>query len=185
MRSIPTINTSRVTLRAMRPEDFDRFAAIWADAQVVQFVGGKPKSQAEAWRSFLVNAGHWQMTGFGQWAIEEHSSKRMVGQVGFFNGARELGADFDNHPEAGWVLAREAQGRGLGPEAAEAAHDWFDRVVTGPLVCMIDADHRKSYRLAQALGYKSLRRAEDLSGPVDLLIRKSPPGVGPVFRGAG
>lgn len=184
MRTIPTINTARVTLRAMRPEDFDRYADIWADAQVVQFVGGKPKTRDEAWRSFLVNAGHWQMTGFGQWAIEDHTSKRMLGQVGFFNGARGLGADFDAHPEAGWVLAREAQGRGLGPEAAEAAHDWFDRVVTGPLVCMIDCAHGRSKRLAERLGYRSFRRADEAAGPVDLFIRKSPPGGSLLSSGA-
>lgn len=185
MRAIPTINTARVTLRAMRPDDFARFAEIWADAEVVQFVGGKPKSRDEAWRSFLINAGHWQMMGFGQWAVEEHATKRMLGQVGFFNGARGLGADFDAHPEAGWLLAREAQGRGLGPEAAEAAHDWFDRVVTGPLVCMIDCAHRKSQRLAQNLGYKAFRRADDPDGAVDLFIRKAPPGGGVLPNGAG
>ena len=175
MRAIPTINTSRLTLRAMRPEDFDRYATIWADEDVMHFVGGKARSRAESWRSFLANAGQWQMTGIGQWAIEDHGLKRMVGQVGFFNAAREFGADFDAYPEAGWLLAREAQGRGLGPEAAEAAHDWFDRVVTGPAVCMIDPKHRRSLKLAQALGYKPLRE----TGPEDsalLLIRKSPPG---------
>ncbi len=185
MRSIPTINTARVTLRAMRPEDFERFAEIWSDAQVVQFVGGKPKSRDDAWRSFLINAGHWQMTGYGQWAIEDHGTKRMLGQVGFFNGARGLGEDFDAHPEAGWLLAREAQGRGLGPEAATAAHDWFDRVVTGPLVCMIDCAHRKSQRIAHDLGYKALRRAEMVGGAVDLFIRKAPPGNKVLIHGTG
>lgn len=176
MRAIPTINTARLTLRAMRPEEFNRYAEIWADSDVVHFVGGQARSHAESWRSFLINAGQWHMTGMGQWAIEDHGSKRMVGQVGFFNAARELGDDFDAHPEAGWVLAREAQGRGLGMEAASAAHDWFDRVVTGPLVCMIDPKHRRSLKLAEALGYKSLRRSNDAFGEVDLFIRKAPPG---------
>jgi len=184
MRAIPTINTARLTLRAMRSEDFDRYAQIWADPDVTHFVGGKPKSRSEAWSSFLTNAGHWHMTGVGQWCIEEHGSKRMVGQVGFFNAARGLGDDFDLHPEAGWVLAREAQGRGLGAEAAVAAHDWFDRVVTGPIVCMIDPVHRKSLRLAQNLGYKVLRAERDTLGAVTLLIRKSPPGGRRVSNGA-
>ena len=34
-RHVPTINTARITLRAMRPEDFDRFAEIWAMPEVV------------------------------------------------------------------------------------------------------------------------------------------------------
>lgn len=174
-RHVPTINTARVTLRAMRPGEFDRFAEIWAMPEVAMYIGGKPRSRSDSWKAFLVNAGHWQMTGFGQWGIEEHASKRLVGQVGFFHGARGLGEDFDSVPEAGWVLAPEAQGVGLGIEAAQAAHDWFDRVVTGPLVCMIDPDHSASARIAEQLGYVDMRLAEDEDGPIRLLSRKAPP----------
>ncbi|WP_299144996.1 GNAT family N-acetyltransferase [uncultured Tateyamaria sp.] len=176
-RHVPTINTARVTLRAMRPGDFDRFAEIWAMPEVVQFTGGQARSRDACWHNFLRNAGHWQMTGFGQWAIEEHGSGRMVGQVGFFFGARGLGADFDAVPEAGWVVTPDVQGQGLGREAAQAAHDWFDRVVTGPLVCMIDPAHAVSLHLAERLGYLPLRDAADAAGPVRLMIRKSPPQV--------
>ena len=174
-RHVPTINTARVTLRALRPGEFDRFAEIWAMPEVAQYVGGTPRTRSESWTSFLINAGHWQVTGFGQWGIEEHATKQLVGQVGFFFGARGLGEDFDAVPEAGWVLAPEAQGRGLGLEAAQAAHDWFDRVVTGPLVCMMDPDHGASARIAQTLGYVDMRMAEDEAGPIQLKLRKSPP----------
>ncbi len=174
-RNVPTINTARITLRAMRPQDFDRFAEIWAMPEVVKYTGGQPRSRDICWNNFLRNAGHWQMTGFGQWAIEEHVSGRMVGQAGFFYGARGLGTDFDNVPEAGWVLTPDVHGQGLGREAAQAAHDWFDRVVTGPLVCMIDPEHAVSLHLAETLGYVPLRDAKDAAGPVRLLIRKSPP----------
>ena len=42
IRSTPTLNTSRVTLRAMRPEDFDRFAAICAMPNALRPVSGRP-----------------------------------------------------------------------------------------------------------------------------------------------
>lgn len=174
-RHVPTINTARVTLRALRPGEFDRFAEIWAMPEVTQYVGGVPRSRDASWVSFLNIAGHWQVTGFGQWGIEDHATKRLVGQTGFFYGARGMGEDFDAVPEAGWVLAPEAQGRGLGIEAAQAAHDWFDRVVTGPLVCMMDPDHAASARIAAALGYVDLREAVDEVGPIQLKLRKSPP----------
>ena len=35
VHTIPTINTSRVSLRGMRPEHFPRFADIWAKPEVV------------------------------------------------------------------------------------------------------------------------------------------------------
>lgn len=174
-RTVPTINTARLTLRAMRPSDFDRFAQIWAMPEVVQYIGGARRSRDLSWNAFLKIAGHWQMSGFGQWAIEEHKTKTMVGQVGFFHGARGLGADFGAAPEAGWVLVPQVQGQGLGGEAVNAAHDWFDRVVTGPLVCMVDPENAVSLHLAARLGYVATRVAEVDGGPVQLMLRKSPP----------
>jgi len=45
-RSVPTINTARLTLRAMRAEDFPRYADIWATPAVVTHITGKPKPKA-------------------------------------------------------------------------------------------------------------------------------------------
>ena len=100
-RTIPTINTSRLTLRAMRSEDFKRFAEIWSTPEVVAHISGKPRSKALSWDAFLRNAGHWQISGFGQWAIQPHGTQEMAGQAGFFFGSRGLGEDFDPFPEAG------------------------------------------------------------------------------------
>ncbi|MEP2891244.1 GNAT family N-acetyltransferase [Tateyamaria sp.] len=176
-RTIPTINTARATLRAMRPGDFDRFAEIWAMPEVVRYIGAIPRSRDESWNAFLRNAGHWQVSGFGQWAVEDQASKTMVGQVGFFYGARGLGEDFNLAPEAGWVLCPNVQGKGLGGEVVCAAHDWFDRVITGPLNCMIHPDHAVSLHIADQQGYVPLRDVEHAGDPVRLLHRKSPPQV--------
>lgn len=174
-RNIPTINTSRLTLRAMRAEDFARFAEIWAMPEVVAHITGEPRSKALSWDAFLRNAGHWQISGFGQWAIQPHGERHMAGQAGFFFGSRGLGHDFDPYPEAGWILAPEAQGRGLGHDAVQAAHDWFDRVIAGRTVCMITPGNTGSLRIAEALGYVPMRDT-DLDGEeVMLLSRKGPP----------
>lgn len=155
----------------MKLSDFDRYADLWADAALVGQIGVAPFSRVVAWDSFLRNAGHWQLTGFGQWAIEPHRAGRMAGQVGFFHAARGYGEDFDSYPEAGWMLSPDAHGQGFGPEAAGAAHDWFDRVVTGPLVCRVAPGNERSLRLAAALGYKDMREEDGRL----VLLRKSPP----------
>ncbi|WP_298971436.1 GNAT family N-acetyltransferase [uncultured Roseobacter sp.] len=174
-RTIPTINTSRLTLRGMRAEDFNRFAEIWAMPEVVEHINGAPWPRSKAWAAFLRHAGHWQITGFGQWAIHRHREPDMSGQVGFFYAKRDLGEDFDAYPEAGWVLAPEAHGQGFGIEAVRAAHDWFDRVVTGQLVCMIAPEHEASLRIAQAVGYEFLRDTEYEGSAARLMVRKGPP----------
>ncbi|QUJ77396.1 GNAT family N-acetyltransferase [Sulfitobacter albidus] len=174
-RSIPTINTQRLSLRAMRAEDFQRFAEIWAKPSVVVHISGKPWPKSRSWDAFLRNAGHWQIVGFGQWAVQVHRQSQMAGQTGFFFGSRGLGEDFDPFPEAGWVLDPGAQGQGLGLEAARAAHDWFDRVVAGRTVCMITPDNESSLRIATTLGYVPLRETEVDGDPVQLMTRKGPP----------
>lgn len=174
-RTIPTINTHRLTLRGMRAEDFNRFAEIWAAPEVVEYIDEAPWSRSKAWAAFLRQAGHWQITGFGQWAITEHRAPEMSGQVGFFFAKRDLGSDFDNFPEAGWVLAPEAHGQGFGREAVSAAHDWFDRVVTGRLVCLIDPRNTRSIGIAEQMGYTFLRDDFCDGGSVKLYERRSPP----------
>lgn len=175
-RAIPTINTPRISLRGMRREDFPRFAEIWATPAVVKHISGKPWPKARSWDAFLRNAGHWQIMGFGQWAIQVHGDTDLAGQTGFFFGSRGLGADFDPFPEAGWVLAPDTHGQGLGFEAAHAAHDWFDRVIAGQTVCIVTPDNTRSLRIAEALGYVLLRDAQLDGDPVCLMTRKGPPG---------
>ncbi|MEM8576221.1 MAG: GNAT family N-acetyltransferase [Pseudomonadota bacterium] len=172
-RAIPTINTARLTLRAMRAPDFERYADLWADPAVTDEVGVPVRSRSAAWTSFLRNAGHWQITGFGHWAIEPHRAGALAGQVGFGFAERDFGADFDSYPEAGWMLSPEAQGQGYGREAAGAAHDWFDRVITGPLVCVVAKGNARSLAVALRLGYKELRDSPD--GTAHLMFRRSPP----------
>lgn len=174
-RTIPTINTKRITLRAMRTEDFERFAQIWATPEVVTHISGKPWPKARSWDAFLRNAGHWQIAGFGQWAVHVHGDRDMSGQTGFFFGSRGLGEDFDPFPEAGWVLDPASQGQGIGLEAAQAAHDWFDRVVAGRTVCMITPQNTGSLRIAEALGYEHMRDTEIEGAAICLMTRKGPP----------
>jgi RimJ/RimL family protein N-acetyltransferase len=173
MNLIPELKTERLELRAMRKEDFDQFAHIWASPDVVRYIG-KPKKRFEAWQSFLSIAGHWQMHGIGQWAIVEQSSQKMIGHTGFFFAKRGLGVDFDECLEAGWVLATEAQGKGYGPEAAAATHDWLDQNRPGPLVAVMSKANAASRHMADSLGYEVLRWAELTGDPVLLLHRKSP-----------
>jgi len=174
-RNIPTINTPSVTLRGMRAEDFTRFAEIWATPEVVSHIRSQPWSRARSWDSFLRNAGHWQITGFGQWGIQIHGHKALAGQTGFFYGSRGFGEDFDPYPEAGWVLAPEHQNQGYGRDAAGAAHDWFDRIVAGRTVCVVSPDNEGSLRVAEKLGYQPLRDAVIDGDAVLLMTRKGPP----------
>lgn len=72
-------------------------------------------------------------------------------------------------------LVPEEQGQGLGLEAAQAAHDWFDRIMPGPLVAMVNSANAASQKLAQKLGYTVMRECDYNGTPVVLLRRNGPP----------
>jgi RimJ/RimL family protein N-acetyltransferase len=176
---IPRIETERLVLRGMERADFDAFAGLWREPEVIRFIGGKPRPVAESWGVFLKIAGNWAMEGFGQWAIIRRSDGAFIGQTGFFTAMRGLGADFDAAPEAGWVLTTSAHGKGYGREAVGAAHLWFDTQSFGGVShAMIELGHAASFAIAERLGYVGLRETEDLGDRVLLMRRTSAPDLG-------
>ena len=54
---IPTIETERLILRGYTLEDFDAFSAMWADPDVVHFIGGRSFTREQSWQRFLTRAG--------------------------------------------------------------------------------------------------------------------------------
>ncbi|MCB1339973.1 MAG: GNAT family N-acetyltransferase [Pseudooceanicola sp.] len=154
IRSTPTLNGLRVTLRAMRPEDFERYASICAMPDALRVMNGGGWPRRRAWEAFLRNAGHWQMTGFGQWAVVDQKSRTIVGQTGFYFDSEVVDEEFDAYPQVGWLMLADCAGNGLALEAVRAAHDWFDRVVTGRLVAKVAEGNEGSLELADTLGYR-------------------------------
>lgn len=172
MAGAPTLKTPRLTLRAMVRDDFEAFAAMWQEPEVMRFTG-PPRSRGDCWGIFLRIAGSWVIEGFGQWAVTRTADGAFLGQVGFFRAMRGLGPDFDARPEAGWALCAAAHGQGYGVEAARAAHGWFDaQPFAGPTVAMIEVGNDVSFRVAAGLGYRPLREVEDAGDRVMLLERR-------------
>ncbi len=168
---IPVVQTARLRLRPFRRDDFAAFAAIWQEPEVMRFIG-EPRTTAESWGAFLKIAGSWAIEGFGQWAIERKADDALLGQTGFFTALRGLGDDFDQSPESGWVLATAAQGQGYGREAVLAAHAWYDaQPFAGRTVAMIERGHGASFRIAEKLGYRTMREVEMQGDPVTLMER--------------
>jgi len=156
---IPVIETPRLRLRGHRLSDFPDCAAMWSDAVVVRFLGGNPLSTEDAWTKFLRYAGHWAMKGFGYWAIEEIETGAFVGEMGFADFKRTLEPPLGDTPEAGWVLASGAHGKGYATEALRAALAWLDHRFEAPVsLCIINPENARSIRVAEKCGYREERR---------------------------
>jgi RimJ/RimL family protein N-acetyltransferase len=168
---IPIIETERLTMRGHRLDDFAECAAMWADADVTRYIGGKPLSAEEVRAKILRYVGHWSLMGFGYWVIEEKVSGRFVGEVGFADFKR-IEASFDREPEIGWALAAWAQGIGLATEAVGAAVAWGERHFgTARTVCLIHRDNVASIRLATKCGYREFGRTTYKDQPTMLFRR--------------
>lgn len=149
------IETDRLILRPHAPEDFDSMFEINNDAEVMQFIThGAPATRQDVWTKLLRNIGHWSAFGYGLFAVLEKSSGRYVGDTGLADFHRDLGEDFDPFPEASWVYARHAHGKGYAAEAAHAAHGWFlAKHGNMRTVCIISPGNAGSIGVARKLGY--------------------------------
>ncbi len=151
------VGTKRLLLRQFRDSDIDAYAAMCADPEVMRYLGARSVlSRSDAWRQMAMFAGHWQLRGFGMWAVEERASGSLVGRVGlhFPEGWPDR--------ELAWTLARPYWGRGFALEAARAALAYaFGPLEWHRVISLIDPDNRRSIRLAERLG-------EQLEGEVTL-----------------
>lgn len=143
------ILTERLHLRLFRNDDFEAHAAISADPEVMRYIQPGPMSRVDAWWQMARYLGHWQLLGYGIWAVVERASGRLVGRLGFLE--PEGGHGF----EIGWALAREAWGKGYALEGARAALGHGFTVLDRPrAVCLIHPDNARSIRVAEKLGGK-------------------------------
>lgn len=143
---IPVLQTPRLVLRGFGPDDFEGFAALCADAEVMRFMG-PPVGRAEAWRLLATIVGHWSLRGHGLWAVEERATGAFLGRAGLWNpeGWPAL--------EVGWALRREAWGKGYATEAGRAALDWaFAALGAEHVVSLIHPANARSIRVAAKLG---------------------------------
>jgi RimJ/RimL family protein N-acetyltransferase len=141
-----SIETQRLKLRQWTERDFGSFALFYADADNARYVGGK-KTSEQAWRHMALQLGHWQLKGFGYWAVEEKNTRDFVGCVGLWQspGWPEM--------ELGYWLVKAQQGKGYAFEACERCKTYAREVLHArSLVSYIDPANTASIRLAQRLG---------------------------------
>ncbi len=146
MKRLRQLKTERLLLRQWDNDDFEVFAAYYADEEMARFVGGK-STRESAWRRMASIIGHWTLRGYGYWAVEELNTGQFVGCVGlwFSDGWPEL--------ELGYWLTRGMQGKGYATEAARHARDCaFGVVGSSSLVSYIHPDNEPSMRVAETLG---------------------------------
>ena len=164
------LETERLRMRAFRNEDLDAYAVMCADPEVMRYLGtGVTLSRGDAWRSMAGFLGHWELRGYGMWALEEKSTGKLVGRAGFLNPEGWPGF------ELGWTLGREHWGRGFAIEAAKRALDYaFAELKRDRVISLIRPDNVRSARVAERLGERHVGDVELLGSVAHIYeVRRS------------
>jgi RimJ/RimL family protein N-acetyltransferase len=141
-----TLRTDRYLLRRPVPADWDAFHAFMMSDRSTAF--GSHRNLAKAFRSFAAELGHWEIFGYGMWAVTTHDSDTALALIGPWSPP-----DWPER-EVGWmVLSPDAEGTGLATEAARAAiADAYGRLGWSTVVSYIGLENTRSIRLAEKLG---------------------------------
>ncbi|MFV1594081.1 GNAT family N-acetyltransferase [Phaeobacter sp. JH20_36] len=171
----PTLTTERLSLRPHRLEDFDALTALWMDPVVVRHTIGRPASREETWTRLLRYIGHWQVLGYGYWAITSHDDGRYLGTAGFADYQRDIDPPLGSVPEAGWGLMPAEHGKGLATEAVERIHRWAAEATQWrSTCCLLDPDNAASIRVAEKMGYSASHEANYRQEPTLVMTRAIP-----------
>lgn len=146
------LETERLRLRPFEDADWRALHRYYCDAEAMRFTFGRALTEGETWRTMCGMIGHWQLRGYGPYAVEEKAAGEVLGTVGFWYP--------NDWPEAEikWGLARRYWGRGYASEAAravlEAGHRYLPET---SLISLVHDDNAGSIRVALALGARRER----------------------------
>ena len=156
----PIIETERLIMREIDPErDFDEWAYSMADEGTVRYLGTKPMSRAEAWRSMAVAIGHWTIRGYGFFSLESKATGEWVGRVGPWYPEGWIA------PEVGWTISPKHLRKGYATEAARASLDYVFNTLGWDSVihCILDGNEA-SAGVAEKIGSRFIRTEPGIPG---------------------
>jgi RimJ/RimL family protein N-acetyltransferase len=148
MSEIPELVSQRLRLRGWSAGDTDTLRRIYGDPLTMRYIGdGSTMPPDRAWHHLAFQLGHWQLRGYGMWAVTERSTGNLLGRAGLYHPEGWPGV------ELGWVIERSRWGEGLATEAAQLAAEWaWESLETDRLIHLIQPDNLASVRVAAKLG---------------------------------
>ena len=79
------VETARLQLRPFTLQDHAAYSRITADPEVMRYVGmGQPNTPELAWRSMSGMLGHWELLGYGIWAVTLRDGP-LIGHAGYID----------------------------------------------------------------------------------------------------
>ncbi|NTU80951.1 MAG: GNAT family N-acetyltransferase [Chloroflexales bacterium] len=139
------IETERLTMRDLAPEDVEELAPIFADAEMMRFYPAPfSRERTAGWIDWSRRL--YSQRGHGLWALVRRADGLFLGDCGLvpqlIEGAELL--------EIGYHVRRDQWGHGYASEAARACRDYAFATLAAPEICsVIDPLNGASRRVAE------------------------------------
>lgn len=162
------LETERLVLRRLSPEDVDELAPYFADPEVVRFLGANPRTREEVATSVEWFMRCFDLDGIGQFAVERKEDGVVLGRCGILNWETDpwrpvarTEATKPTETEIGYALGRPHWGKGYATEAAAAVRDYAQSELRRErIIALIHEDNVASRRVAEKLGMAYEREVE-------------------------
>lgn len=144
------IETDRLLLREMKPEDEDELNKVWGDPVNMQYYPYIfDEERVRRW--IKTNMERYHTFGYGLWAVILKETGELIGDCGL---SMQL-IKGQIKPEIGYHIRRDCHRKGYGTEAARACRDWaFEHTTYNILYSYMKYDNVGSYTTAIANGMK-------------------------------
>ena len=170
------LETERLILRHLVPDDLDHLFALYSDAETRQYFpeGTLTYEETKEELEWFLN-GHPEHPELGLWATMYKETNQFIGRCGLLPWT----IDGRTEVEVAYLLDKSYWRQGLGTEAAQAiAHYGFEQLHLSRLICLIDRRNQASVKVAQNIGMIFEKEGVDEVGPFLLFsMHKQPSSI--------
>jgi [ribosomal protein S5]-alanine N-acetyltransferase len=142
------LETERLGVRRIGPEDVDDLHAVYGDADGMRWVGdGRPLGRAECEEWVRITARNYETRGYGMYALVDRTAGEVAGFAGLVHP--------DGQPEAElkYALRRSSWGRGLATEAAAGLLRYArEELGIARVIATVAPEHAASQRVLTKAG---------------------------------
>lgn len=165
-----TVETERLLLRPLRPDDIDPLAVLFADPAVWWYPFGRGLTREESERFLDRQISRRETYGFAMWAAQLKATNELIGYVGL--SVPLWLPEVLPAVEAGWRLHPNCWGRGLATEGARASLRYgFDVLALDRIIAIYMPDNVASERVMIKLGMRDRLVTKDPTQGSPLHIR--------------